>query len=88
MVTVTLSEKNSSHKIVEILTWRQKFCPTKTFVRRKFCPILQNKTQAKIGKNCRNLGLVSVTEICILAITGVIALACSKVTFKFELEVF
>ena len=25
----------------------------------KFCPIFQNKSQAKIGQNCRNFGLVS-----------------------------
>ena len=35
---ITLSDKNSSDKIVEISDWCQKFCPTKDFVRRKFCP--------------------------------------------------
>ena len=33
---ITLSEKNSSNKIVELSAWCRKFCPTKTFVRRKF----------------------------------------------------
>ena len=55
----TLSDKNSSDKIVEISAWCQKLCPTKSFVRRKFCPIFQYKSQAKIGQNCRNFGLVS-----------------------------
>ena len=55
----TLSEKNSSDKSVEILSWCRKFCPTKNFVCRKFCPIFQYKSQAKIGQNCRIFGLVS-----------------------------
>lgn len=50
-----LSDKNSSEKIVEISTWCRKFCPTKYFVRQKFCPMFQ----AKIGQKCRNFGLVS-----------------------------
>ena len=29
------------------------------FVRRKFCPIFQYKSQAKIGQNCRKFSLVS-----------------------------
>ena len=29
------------------------------FVRRKFCPVFQYKSQAKIGQNCQNFGLVS-----------------------------
>ena len=55
----TLSDKNSSDKIVETLTWCRKFCSTKNFVRRKFYPIFQCKSQEKIGQNCRNFGLVS-----------------------------
>ena len=55
----TLSDKNSSDKIVEISAWCRKFCPTKNFVRRKFCPMFQYKSQAKIGQKCRNFGLVS-----------------------------
>ena len=55
----TLSDKNSSDKIVEISSWCRKFCPTKNFVRRKFCPMFQYKSQAKIGQKCRNFGLVS-----------------------------
>ena len=31
----------------------------KSFVRRKFCPMFQYKTQAKIGQKCRNFCLVS-----------------------------
>ena len=59
-----LSDKNSSDKIVEISACR-KFCPTKIWsdekncVRRKFCPMFQYKSQAKIGQNRRNFGLVS-----------------------------
>ena len=34
----TLSDQNSSDKIVEISAWCLKFCPTKYFVCRKFCP--------------------------------------------------
>ena len=56
---ITLSDKNSSDEIVEISTWCQKFCPTKNFVRRKFCLIFQYKIQAKIGQSYRNFGLVS-----------------------------
>ena len=56
---ITLSDKNLSYKIVEISAWCRKFCPTKTFVRRKFCPMFQDKSQAKIGQKCRNFGLVS-----------------------------
>ena len=56
---ITLSDKNSSDKSVEISAWCRKFCPTKDFVRRKFCPIFQYKSQAKIGQKCRNFGLVS-----------------------------
>ena len=55
----TLSDKNSSDKSVEISACCRKFCPTKHFVRRKFCPIFQYKSQVKIGQNCRNFGLVS-----------------------------
>ena len=55
----TLSDKNSSDKSVEISAWCRKFCPTKHFVRRKFCPIFQYKSQVEIGQNCRNFGLVS-----------------------------
>ena len=55
----TLSDKNSSDKSVEISAWCRKFCPTKHFVRRKFCPIFQYNSQVKIGQNCRNFGLVS-----------------------------
>ena len=55
----TLSDKNSSDKSVEISAWCRKFCPTKHFVRRKFCPIFQYESQVKIGQNCRNFGLVS-----------------------------
>ena len=54
-----ISDKNSSHKIVEMSEWCWNFCPTKNFVRQKYCPIFQYKSQAKIGKNCRNFGLVS-----------------------------
>ena len=55
----TLSDKNSSDKSVEISAWCRKFCPTKDFVRRKFCPIFQYKSQVKIGQNCRNFDLLS-----------------------------
>ena len=55
----TLSDKKSSDKSVEILDGCRKFCLTKNFVRRKFCPIFQYKSQAKIGQKCRNFGLVS-----------------------------
>ena len=55
----TLSDKNSSDKIVEISALCWKFCPTKNFVRRKFCPMFQYKSQAKIGQKCRNFSLVS-----------------------------
>ena len=55
----TLSDKNSSDKIVKISAWCRKFCPTKNFVRRKFCPMFQYKSQAKIGQKCRNFGRVS-----------------------------
>ena len=58
-VRSTLSDKNSSDKSVEISAWCRKFCPTKHFVRRKFCPIFQYKSQVKIGQNCRNFVLVS-----------------------------
>ena len=43
----------------EISAWCRKFCPTKHFVRRKFCPKFQYKSQIKNGQNCRNFGLVS-----------------------------
>ena len=55
----TLSDKNSSDKIVEISAWCRKFCPTKNFVRQKFYPMFQYKSQAKIGQICRNFSLVS-----------------------------
>ena len=51
--------RQRSHKIVEILAWCRKFCPTKNFVRRKLCPMFQYKSQVKIGKKCGNFGLVS-----------------------------
>ena len=53
------SDINSSEKSVEISAWCRKFCPKKHFVRQKFCPIFQYKSQVKIGQNCRNFGLVS-----------------------------
>ena len=59
MYGCTLSDIDSSDKSVEISAWCRKFCPTKRFVRRKFCPIFQYKSQAKIGQNYRNFGLVS-----------------------------
>ena len=51
----TLSDKNSSDKIVEISAWCRKFCPSKNFVRLKFCPIFQYKSQTKIGQNFWNV---------------------------------
>ena len=58
-MSYTLSDKNSQNKSFEILAWCRKFCPTKNYVRRKFCLIFQYKIQAKIRQKCRNLGLVS-----------------------------
>ena len=55
----TLSDKNLSGKIVKIQAWCRKFCLSKNSVRRNFCPIFKYKSQAKIGQNCRNFGLVS-----------------------------
>ena len=60
IIMSTLLDKNSTDKIVEISAWCQRFFPTKSFVRRKFCLIFQYKSQAKIGQNCRNFGLVSI----------------------------
>ena len=56
---ITLSDKISSDKTVQISAWCRKVCPMKNIVRRKFCPIFQYKSQAKIGQNCRIFGLVS-----------------------------
>ena len=39
--------------------WRRKFCSTKSFVRRKFRPIFEYKSQTKIRQNCWNFSLVS-----------------------------
>ena len=58
-VLYILSDKNSSDKSVEISAWCRKLCPTKHFVRRKFCPIFQYNSQVKIGQNCPNFDLVS-----------------------------
>ena len=52
-------DKNSFDKSVELLAWCRKFCPTKNFVRRKFFPMFQYKSEAKIGQKCRNFALLS-----------------------------
>ena len=51
--------RQKSDKIVEIRALCRKVCPTKNFVRRIFCPILQYKSQTNVGQHCRNFGLMS-----------------------------
>ena len=68
--------RQKSDKTVEISAWFRKFCPTKNFVRRKFCPMFQYKSQAKIGQKCKKYRkfcptkILSEEIICIICCTN------------------
>ena len=61
--------KQTEDKIVKHIPYRTNICcrtklstfwlGVKNFVRQKFYPIFQYKSQEKIGQNCRNFSLVS-----------------------------
>ena len=65
---IKISDKNSSekiirrHKSVEILAWCRKFCPSKSLIRRKFCPTnfcSVRHPQSSLRKKRRRFFLVS-----------------------------